>query len=202
MRVFHLLLPRLAHRNSAAIVLALAALAVTLPVRAEFSFVAIGDTAYNGARDYPLYEQLIDRINSRAPEFTIHVGDLWGAGSCGDEEMDRAAEFFARYDHPLVYTPGDNEWTDCWVEGLGRFDPLERLLRVPQCVLFGQLKPERARRQIVTASAGLRVASAALATAAFSGAHNSTAGAALPSNTIMLSCDSQRPCSWRMDSSR
>ncbi|MEM1435541.1 MAG: metallophosphoesterase [Pseudomonadota bacterium] len=100
---------------------------MTLPVRAEFSFVAIGDTAYNGARDYPLYEQLIDRINSRAPEFTIHVGDLWGAGSCGDEEMDRAAEFFARYDHPLVYTPGDNEWTDCWVEGLGRFDPLERL---------------------------------------------------------------------------
>ena len=127
MRLPSLLLSCFARQSLALPAVLLVALTATFPVRAEFSFVAIGDTAYNGARDYPLYEQLIDRINSTDPEFTIHVGDLWGAGSCGDKEMDRAAEFFARYDHPLVYTPGDNEWTDCWVEGLGRFDPLERL---------------------------------------------------------------------------
>ena len=27
----------------------------------------------------------------------------------------------------MVYTPGDNEWTDCWQDRAGRFDPLERL---------------------------------------------------------------------------
>jgi len=27
----------------------------------------------------------------------------------------------------VVYTPGDNEWTDCWQPGAGGHDPLERL---------------------------------------------------------------------------
>ena len=46
---------------------------------AGFRFVALGDTAYNGERDYPVYEALIDRINARQPAFSIHVGDIWGA---------------------------------------------------------------------------------------------------------------------------
>ena len=94
---------------------------------AAFSFMAIGDTAYNGERDYPVYSALIEVMNERQPAFTVHVGDLWGAGSCGDAEIDRAADFFASYEHPVIYTPGDNEWTDCGAEGLGAFDALERL---------------------------------------------------------------------------
>lgn len=94
---------------------------------AAFNFVALGDTAYNGEPDYPAYETLIDQINARDPAFSIHVGDIWGAGNCSDAHFERIDGFFARYTHPLVYTPGDNEWTDCDIAAMGGFDPNERL---------------------------------------------------------------------------
>ena len=94
---------------------------------AAFNFVALGDTAYNGERDYPAYETLIDQINARDPAFSIHVGDIWGVGNCSDAHFERIDGFFARYTHPLVYTPGDNEWTDCDIAAMGGFDPNERL---------------------------------------------------------------------------
>ena len=94
---------------------------------AAFNFVALGDTAYNGERDYPAYETLIDQIIARDPAFSIHVGDIWGAGNCSDAHFERIDGFFARYTHPLVYTPGDNEWTDCDIAAMGGFDPNERL---------------------------------------------------------------------------
>ena len=93
-----------------------------------FHFVVLGDTAYNVPDDYMVYEALIARINEDRPRFTIHVGDiLGGASRCDDETMARIHGFFQQYDHPLIYTPGDNEWSDCWREGRGGYDPLERL---------------------------------------------------------------------------
>ncbi len=84
------------------------------PAAAEqFIFVALGDTAYNLPADIPRYELLIDTINASEPAFTIHVGDTWGALVCTEESHRRILEWFQRYDHPLIYTPGDNEWTDC-----------------------------------------------------------------------------------------
>ena len=35
--------------------------------------------------------------------------------------------FFQKFEQPLIYTPGDNEWADCWLPQFGRGDPLERL---------------------------------------------------------------------------
>ena len=78
-----------------------------------FSFVALGDTAYNLPDDLPRYEKLIDAINKDKPEFTIHVGDTWGALPCTQENHEWIKGWFNKYDHPVVYTPGDNEWTDC-----------------------------------------------------------------------------------------
>jgi hypothetical protein len=48
-----------------------------------FSFVAIGDMPY-GVREvvYPKYKALIGAINSVAPDFTIHVGDIKSGSSC------------------------------------------------------------------------------------------------------------------------
>ncbi|MBY0429722.1 MAG: hypothetical protein K2Q10_00870, partial [Rhodospirillales bacterium] len=39
-------------------------------------------------------------------------------------------ELFQAFDGPLVYTPGDNEWTDCHRARAGGFDPLERLAKL------------------------------------------------------------------------
>lgn len=79
----------------------------------RFEFVAIGDTAYNPSVDYPVYEALIARINKAKPAFTIHVGDTWGALPCTEAQHRSILDWFAKYDHPVVYTPGDNEWADC-----------------------------------------------------------------------------------------
>lgn len=99
--------------NLAGVVCAVIALAVT-PARAErFEFVAIGDTAYNPPKDYPVYEALIRRINAAKPAFTIHVGDTWGAEPCTEAQHKNVLDWFAKYDHAVVYTPGDNEWADC-----------------------------------------------------------------------------------------
>lgn len=92
-----------------------------------FSFVALGDTAYITPEDYPTYEQLIDNINQHQPRLTIHVGDLWGAGPCSNENMNRQKDYFNRFEQALIYTPGDNEWVDCHRTRWGKYSPLERL---------------------------------------------------------------------------
>lgn len=79
----------------------------------RFDFVALGDTAYNVPQDYPVYERLIARINAAEPAFTIHVGDTWGAMVCDEAAHRTVRDWFARFEHPVLYTPGDNEWTDC-----------------------------------------------------------------------------------------
>ena len=79
----------------------------------KFDFVALGDTAYNLPDDLPVYEKLIEKINAASPAFSIHVGDTWGALACSKKNQEWIRSWFQKYDHPLVYTPGDNEWTDC-----------------------------------------------------------------------------------------
>ena len=108
----------------------LAALLSATAAAERFSFVALGDTAYNGERDYPVYRRLIGAINEARPAFSVHVGDIWGVGNCHDPHIERIGEFFDLYDHPLVYTPGDNEWVDCGHRAMGGYDPIERLSRL------------------------------------------------------------------------
>ncbi|MFT6750785.1 MAG: hypothetical protein ACJA2O_000965 [Candidatus Azotimanducaceae bacterium] len=79
----------------------------------SFDFVALGDTAYNLPQDLPKYEALIKKINAVKPAFSIHVGDTWGGVHCSEENHRWVLEWFQKYDQPIIYTPGDNEWTDC-----------------------------------------------------------------------------------------
>jgi hypothetical protein len=118
----------------------LAALLLSLPARAQapaepFSFAAFGDMPYcqpTAPQDCPGEEGRVARlmrdINAARPAFTIFVGDTKGGSEvCTDDKLLRAFSWMSLADHPLVYTPGDNEWTDCWQDRGGRFDPLERL---------------------------------------------------------------------------
>ncbi len=79
----------------------------------RFTFVALGDTAYNPPADYPVYDALIDKINVTHPVFSIHVGDTGGVMDCREPAQRKVLEFFQRYKQAVVYTPGDNEWVDC-----------------------------------------------------------------------------------------
>ncbi|MEM8797801.1 MAG: hypothetical protein AAGE61_19720 [Pseudomonadota bacterium] len=94
-----------------------------------FKFIAFGDMPYGEpARVFPPFEALIDTINKRNPAFSIHIGDTKSSGTpCSDEALDAQLDFMGRFTHPLIYTPGDNEWTDCHFERSGSFDPIDRL---------------------------------------------------------------------------
>jgi hypothetical protein len=115
-------------------------LLVALPLSAEpFSFVALGDTTYAAPYDYPLYEKLIAEINAASPAFSMHVGDTKGYGDCGRAFQESQRAFFDRYDAPVVYTPGNNEWADCWKANRGGADPVE-ILKIMRDVFWS--KPE------------------------------------------------------------
>jgi hypothetical protein len=105
----------------------------------SFHFVALGDLPYGApAQSYPSYRQLIDRINLHRPAFSIHVGDIKsGSTPCSDEEFARQLEHFQRFTGAVVYTPGDNEWTDCHRSNNGGYDPLERLASLRRVFFAG-----------------------------------------------------------------
>lgn len=92
-----------------------------------FAIGLFGDTAYS-QRERELLPELIAEMDSEDLAFVIHDGDIKSGGSvCSDEVfLDRLGVFKASR-HPLVYVPGDNEWTDCHRRSAGAYDPLERL---------------------------------------------------------------------------
>lgn len=110
--------------------LVIACLALTTTATgAEFTFVALGDMPY-GPREqaYSAFRALIAEINRRAPVFTIHLGDTKsGLDDCSDELLLEQRDFMNSFESALVYTPGDNEWTDCHRLLAGAYDPLDRL---------------------------------------------------------------------------
>lgn len=86
----------------------------TAPDEETFTFMVLGDTSYKAPLDYPAYRSLIRSINRAEPAFSIHIGDTKpGHGTCNERRQRKARSFFERFENPLIYTPGDNEWTDC-----------------------------------------------------------------------------------------
>ena len=118
-----------------------------------FTFVALGDMPYGKpAKVYPPFKVLIGQVNALKPAFTIHIGDTKsGSTPCSDKMLLDQLDFMNSFDAPLVYTPGDNEWTDCHRKKAGRFDPIERLAflrkhyfsRGPQSLGKAPMKLER-----------------------------------------------------------
>ncbi len=100
---------------------------------APFNFVALGDMPYNVLNDDARFEALIGQINKAKPAFSVHVGDIKNGGSpCTDATYQKVLRQFNLFAGPLVYTIGDNEWTDCYRQSAGAYNPLERLERVRQ----------------------------------------------------------------------
>jgi hypothetical protein len=94
-----------------------------------FTFAALGDMPYGDpAIVNPPFEALIGAINQHQPAFTLHIGDTKSSSTpCTDALLDQQRSYMNSFDAALIYTPGDNEWTDCHRRAAGGFDPLERL---------------------------------------------------------------------------
>ncbi len=96
-----------------------------------FSFVALGDMPYNLPGDYVKFDRLIAAINTMKPAFTLHMGDIKSGGTpCSDEVLKKSYDQMQTFAGALIYTIGDNEWTDCHRKAAGSFDPRERLAKV------------------------------------------------------------------------
>jgi len=90
-------------------------------------FAVIGDVPY-GAEQIDRFPAWIGEINAANPEFAVHVGDIKnGSTACTDDYITGIRTVFDTVESPLIFTPGDNEWTDCHRANNGGFNPLERL---------------------------------------------------------------------------
>jgi hypothetical protein len=100
----------------------------------RFSFALIGDVPYGvaPATPYPPFEQLIEAINQHDElQWVIHTGDIKsGSEVCNDAMLHDRLTRFNAFNKPFIYTPGDNEWTDCHRVKAGEYQPLERLRRL------------------------------------------------------------------------
>lgn len=98
--------------------------------KAATTYSVIGDVPY-GADQIAHFPTWVDDINKGRTSRTIHVGDIKnGSTTCDDAYFGMIKSQFDRFAQPLVYTPGDNEWTDCHRPNNGGYDPLERLATI------------------------------------------------------------------------
>lgn len=108
---------------------ALCLLLFALPAAAEpFEFLVMGCMPYSFPGDAARFEHVIEAANAAAPAFSVHCGDVKsGRVRNDDASLLRVKAWFDRFEQPLFYVPGDNEWTDSHTPVAGGYDPLERL---------------------------------------------------------------------------
>lgn len=98
-----------------------------------YTLAVIGDTPY-GAVKLAEFPSLVAKINADPDvRLVAHLGDIKAGKNslCTDEYFSMIRGLFDTFDDPFVYTPGDNEWTDCHSsKGNGSYTPTERLQKV------------------------------------------------------------------------
>ncbi|HUR56603.1 MAG TPA: hypothetical protein VM029_02760 [Opitutaceae bacterium] len=94
------------------------------PPGPRFGFVAFGCMPY-GKENYVAYEKLLREIDRYQPAFVVHCGDTKsGSEPPTDAFLVQVKTWFDSLDTAVMYTPGDNEWTDVSRENNGHAEPL------------------------------------------------------------------------------
>lgn len=112
-----------------------------------------------GGIDSPKMQALIKDMNKSDLAFSVFDGDTKdGSSLCTDANIgSEPARLFGMLEAPVVYVPGDNEWTDCHRINNGSYNPLERLDYIRKNLQnspfsFG-MRPMRLERQGVAGQA-------------------------------------------------
>jgi hypothetical protein len=99
----------------------------------NYTLAVIGDTPY-GPIKLAEFPSLVAKINADPDvRLVAHLGDIKAGKNslCTDGYFSMIRGFFDTFEDPFVYTPGDNEWTDCHSsKGNGSYTPTERLQKV------------------------------------------------------------------------
>jgi hypothetical protein len=102
--------------------------AVQVTALGSYSFGLWGDMPYKKAGDDSKLPAVLQSINAADIAFSIYDGDIKdGSSKCTDDIYTDAMKMFGTMKKPVVYVPGDNEWTDCHRLNNGGMDSLERL---------------------------------------------------------------------------
>lgn len=90
----------------------------------------MGDLPYNAEQMAKMPAFWADMARSTLA-FVIHDGDFKsGSSRCDDVTFEARLAEFQSQPFPLIFVPGDNDWTDCHRENNGAYDPLERLAKL------------------------------------------------------------------------
>ena len=85
----------------------------------SFTYAVYGDAPYGttptDTSETDATPAFIRAVNAdKAVSAVLHVGDIHsGSQYCTQAYDQQIADLWAGFADPLVYTPGDNEWTDC-----------------------------------------------------------------------------------------
>ena len=101
----------------------------------RFSIGLWGDVPYDAVQESKI-GPLTDDMNGARLAFSVFDGDIKsGSSRCDDSTYTTAIDRFDAFEAPMVYVPGDNEWTDCHRTAAGGFNNLERLTHLRE-VMF------------------------------------------------------------------
>src|SRR6266404_6098821 len=104
--------------------------------RERYAIGIWGDLPYSDVQAQTGVPNLIADMNSQDLAFTAHDGDLKAGNgisgsttptTCADPLYLQALGYFNSLKAPAIFTPGDNDWTDCDRASNGGFSSLERL---------------------------------------------------------------------------
>lgn len=93
-----------------------------------FAFGVFGDGPYR-SRDVARYTRLLRDVQGAGVQWLLHVGDLFWY-PCSNANLAHSLDILNAVQVPVVYTPGDNEWSDCHEDIAGHFPPLDRLKQI------------------------------------------------------------------------
>lgn len=120
--------------------------------RSVYAIGLWGDLPYSPVQATVGVPNLLADMNEQELAFTVHNGDLKaGSGSlCDDALYMQALGYFNALKAPAMFTPGDNDWTDCDRPANGGYMSRERLDRERQ-IFFStplSLGQRRLRQQV------------------------------------------------------
>jgi hypothetical protein len=102
----------------------------------EYAIGLWGDMPYSAVQADPGIPNLIADMNSADLQFTVNDGDLKAgngptgsppSSNCDNALYAQALAWLNSLEQPAMFTPGDNDWTDCDRTSNGGFNSLERL---------------------------------------------------------------------------
>ena len=100
---------------------------LTSSAAATERFIIFGDLQDSSQSGRELDTELMKRINEVEPAFSVYIGDIKGGNTpCSDELYHNMRTVFDHHAGPLIFTPGDNDWTDCGRKPASQVDPAER----------------------------------------------------------------------------